>query len=76
MAIGVLITALRWWALVLLTRYVTPCRIESQNSSSEEYLGAEAIVPPEAMHYLAANSRAGQSKLFLSGVGTRLTKAA
>ncbi len=77
MAIGVLKTALRLiGVLVAYARHLTLCRTEPSGSSSEEYLGAEAIVPTEAMRYLAANSKGTHPRLFFSKLRTRITEAA
>jgi hypothetical protein len=77
MAVGVLISALTLvGALVLYTRHVTRCRTESVGDSSEDYLGAEAIVPPEPMHYLTANSKGAHPRPSFSRLGTRITEAA
>ncbi len=77
MAIGVLKISLRLiGALVPYARHLTPSRTEPSCSSSEEYLGAEAIVPAEAMRYLTANSKSAHPRPFFSRLRIRITEAA
>src|SRR5262245_5253959 len=72
MVVGVLKIALRLiGALMPCARRPAPCSMEPSGSSSEEYLGAEAIVPTEAMRYLAANSRSAHPPPFFSRLRTR-----